>query len=61
MGPLDLLFGGQRDGAADLRARFLHRIDNTLRREVYEFMIVSGEFNSDFLSCHFEKILRFLY
>ena len=50
----DLLFGRQRDGAADLCARFLHSVHNALRREVYEFVIVCGEFDSDFLSCHFD-------
>ena len=57
----DLLFGGQRNGAADFRARFLHRVHNTLRRQIYEFMIVCGEFDSDFLSCHLSEFLRFLY
>ena len=54
-------FGGQGDGAADLGARLLHRFDDALRREVYEFMIVSGEFDSQFLTCHSLLIPPILY
>ena len=57
----DLLFGGQRDGAADLCARFLHRVDNALRCQIDEFVVIRGEFDSDFLSCHLVRFLRFLY
>ena len=48
----DLLFRRQRDGPADLCARFGHRVHDALRRKVYQLVVVSGEFDPDLLSCH---------
>ena len=53
----DLLLGGQRNGAADLSARFLHGFDDSFRRLIDHFVIVRHQFDSDFLTCHFVSFL----
>ena len=41
-------FRGQRNGSADLRAALAHRVHDTLRRQIDEFVVVCCEFDSDF-------------
>ena len=57
----DLPLRGKGNGTGDFRSALFHRLHDTARSFVHEFVIVRRQLDSDFLNCHFAFSFYRLY